>query len=188
MNNKPYLSFLLLFIILAPLETNAKSLSDSEFEDVVQNGFVVDVNADEEQIKMQLGQPIEINKVLVDNPYSKAKDQVIRYIYSGLEITFYDCRNPQSLWKKIVQIMVSSNKYTLKHGIRVGMKFNELNKLFVDNHNRDGWQLGELRDRETWQSEGFNYYSYSMPLRHSAQINVAVKNDIVQQVIWSNEP
>ena len=55
------------------------------------------------------------------NPYNDGKDEVTHYTYPGLEITFYDCKNPESLWKRIVEIRVSDEKYKLKHGIRVGM-------------------------------------------------------------------
>jgi hypothetical protein len=176
MNKQPFILILLWSIILLPIPADAKSLNDAEVLDLLHNGFVVPTNADEVQVKKQLGQPIQTKTEAVVNPYSDRKDEVTRYIYSGLEITFCECKNPESLWKRIVEIKVTDEKYKLNHGIRVGMSIGVVEKLFKG------------RDRQSWQSEGFNYGSFSIPNSVHDQVNFAVKNNTVKKVIWSNLP
>jgi len=176
MNKQPFILILLWSIILLPIPTDAKSLNDAEVLDLLHNGFVVPANADEVQVKKQLGQPLQTKTEAVVNFYSDRKDEVTHYTYPGLEITFYECKNPESLGKRIVEIKVADEKYKLNHGIRVGMSIDEVDKLFKG------------RDRQSWQSEGFNNVSFSMPNSVHDQVNFAVKNNIVKKVIWSNLP
>jgi hypothetical protein len=110
------------------------------------------------------------------NPYTELKDEVTHFIYPGLEIVFYENKNPQNSSKRIVQIIVSSKQYKLKYGLIVGMNLSEVEIMFKG------------LDRQKWQADGFDYYSYSLPNSVHDQINVAVKNNIVQQIIWSDWP
>ena len=59
MNKQPFILILLLSIILLPISANAKPLNDAEILDLLRNGFVVPIHADEVEIKKQLGQPIQ---------------------------------------------------------------------------------------------------------------------------------
>lgn len=173
---KPLKLLLLCLAVSLPLQAEAKSLNDSEVNDLLLNGFVVSTDADESQVKKQLGPPVSIKAVQVSNPYSEIKDEVTRYIYQGLEITFYECKNPQIRWKNIVEISVSSNTYKLKYGLTVGMTLTEFESKFKG------------RSCTNWRTGDLEYYSYSMPDSVHDQINIAVKNKIVQKIIWSNWP
>jgi hypothetical protein len=123
-----------------------------------------------------LGQPDQTKSEQVPNPYSEVSSEVTHYIYHGLEIIFYENKNPQNPWKRIVQIIVSSKQYKLKYGLNVGMSLSEAKSIFKG------------RDEQTWKANGYDNYSYSMPDSVHDQINIAVKNNIVQQITWSDWP
>jgi hypothetical protein len=163
-------------LLLFPLSANSQPLSDMELHDLLRNGLLVHSVSNESEMKQYLGDPVDTKIQKVDNPYSETYDVVTQFIYPGIEISFYECRNPENRWKKIVSVAVSSKHYELKYNISLGMKINDIERLFQD------------RDRQTWDSEGLTYISYSTFDSVHEQINFAIKNGIVQQVIWSNWP
>lgn len=167
-------TFLLLFLI--PQLAYSQKLSDEEVYDLLKNGILLNVDYDESQIKAELGEPDKITSGNVSSPYYAEKDLIRNFFYSGLEISFYECKNTSDAWKKIVSIQVSSDKYKLKFGLKVGMPIAQVDQFF------------QGCERQSWDSSGINYISFSMPDSVHDQINFAFVNGIVKKIEWSNRP
>jgi hypothetical protein len=175
MNRKTIL-IISIFLFLFSQSAFCRPLNDTEIYDLLKNGILLNPVSDENQVKSQLGKPADIKIEEVQNAYYKNKDITTRLIYPGIKISFYECRAPENKWKKIVSIVVSGQQYKLKHGLKPGMLMNDINQLFKD------------RESQTWEDSGLTYVSFSMPDSIHDQIYFAVKDGIVQQVIWSDWP
>lgn len=173
-----YIYLLFAFLSISPFALSAYSapLSDAQVNDLLSSGLIVNSKDTESQVVNKLGKPQRVKVEKVTNKYSGTKDVVARHFYNGLEITFYECNNPEGRWKNIVRIEISSNKYILKYGISVGMKL------------EDVFDLLKNREYYMFDSYGMKHYAYQQPDSVHDQIIFAVKDGVVRQVIWSNEP
>lgn len=100
---------------------------------IVYNRIIVNLDADENMLVKELGEPLRIEKKDIKNRHYDFNDMLIIYYYPGLEITYYHFKHPEYEWKKIVEIEVSSNDYDLKCFIKMGMHISEIYHIFGKN-------------------------------------------------------
>ena len=145
-------------------------------DDLVNNGIVVDLNWNEQQLIIELGKPVKVVVKAIENNYYEFDDASIHYHYDGLEIIYYHHKHPEKGWKKISRIEVCNKDYKLKYGIRIGMHISEIYALFGSSH------------FPVWEEDGFKYLGYESTQSEHEQILFVMKEDYLTKVIWSNWP
>jgi len=145
-------------------------------DDLVVNGIVVPLNTDEKTLLEKLGQPQNIERIKVKNPYYDFDDIAVTYKYHGLEISYYHHMHPENGWKKIASIEVTSNEYPIKHGISIGMPLSEIERRF-----------GQL-PLTKWESDGYLYITYARWDSVHDQVNFVLQDNILKKFVWSDWP
>ena len=169
-----------LIVILFLVAACAQKISERQVQvrnDLVFNGFIIDVKANESALIRKLGKPQRVKtKTFKNEHYDDLQDAIITYYYPGLEVLYYDHRHPTYGWKNIVRIEIASDAYELKYGIKMGMHVSEIYKLFGD------------KDCHKYLHNNLNYISFLAHDSVHEQVIVALKDDKLVKFIWSNMP
>jgi len=150
---------------------------NEKIEDLLYNGIGIDVGSNREEALEKLGEPKRIRKLNHYNSYYEFNDEVTYYIYDGLEVGYYKHNHPEYGWDNIARIEVSSDKYQLKHNIKLGMDYSDVIGTFG------------CKYYPPWEDDGNKYLAYGpIDTGEHVQVIFVFRSNKLIKFIWSYFP
>jgi len=145
-------------------------------DDLTINGVIVSPKASEKEVLNQLGRPAKKEMKAVRNPYQDFDDRLIFYKYPGLTVVFYQFSHPNRGWTKLAQVCVTSDRWPLKEGLKVGIRSDAVANILGPSH-------------ESSQVDGkLHWFYFPSDEEPHLQIICVFEGGVLTEFVWSHMP